>query len=127
TMCGVWLGGYLCTAFPNRNKARYALIPTISFLCSVPFLAAAVRTDSWITSMLLFMIPNMLTVAYLAPSMAILQGAVSATERNVSTSLYSFFGETIGGAGGPLLVGVLSDLAPAFAKGAHQLEWALLS
>jgi predicted MFS family arabinose efflux permease len=108
-------GGFIADRLAPRWPGAGALLPAACFLASAPFFGMALRADGWVLSLALLTPPLMLTSAFLAPALALVQDAVPASRRSISAALLLFCLNLVGLGGGPLFVGLVSDAtAPAY-------------
>ena len=125
-LCGIWLGGWLADRLGGRSRAAYALVPAIAFLISVPLYALGVMAPPSHWSLLIFLAPIALTLAWLGPTLSAIQHLVPPDMRALASSLFLFINNLIGLGLGTLLIGRLSDHFTAH-YGAESLRHAILT
>ena len=142
SMFGIFLGGYFADRFGQRDKRWYLWVPAVGLLISPPILVAFLL---WPTTHVLpmpaFLAGTMFEVMpvallwsiagsvlggfFTAPFMSTTQGVVPLRMRAFAAAVSTLLSTLIGLAGGPLVVGMLSD-ALAADYGADALRYALL-
>ena len=123
---GIWLGGWLADRLGGRSRAAYGLIPAIAFLLSVPLYALGVLAPPSHWSLLIFLAPLGLALAWLGPTLSAIQHLVPAHMRALASSLFLFINNLIGLGLGTLIIGGLSDHF-AGRYGSESLRYAILS
>lgn len=131
----VW-GGVLCDRMSRRDRAWQLRIPALAVLLSAPVLALLLlwpEHHSWrlggiaVPVAALFIPINAFLIAmWIGPIYAAAQNLVRPAWRSQALALLLLITNLIGSGGGPLLVGVLSDLFTPFSPMAS-LRYALLS
>ena len=73
---GIWLGGWLADRLGGLNRAAYAWVPAGAFLLCVPLyaLGALAPPSDW--SLLIFLMPIALALAWLGPTICAIQHLV---------------------------------------------------
>jgi MFS family permease len=125
-VCGIWLGGWLADRLGGRSRSAYALVPAIAFLLSVPLYVLAVLAPTSHWSLLIFLVPIALTLAWLGPTLSAIQHLVPPDMRALASSLFLFINNLIGLGLGTLLIGRLSDHFIA-RYGSESLRYAILT
>jgi MFS family permease len=125
-VAGVWLGGWLADRLGGTNRAAYALVPAGAFLLSVPLYALGVMAPPSHWSLLIFLIPTALGLAWLGPTICAIQHLVPPDMRALASALFLFITNLIGLGLGSLLIGRLSDHFAA-EYGNESLRHAILS
>jgi len=122
---GVFAGGFFADRLGISDKRWYMWIPGIAGLISLPFGAYVYLAESANIALLFAIIPGMLSVVFLGPSMAAIHALVGSRMRAMSSAITSLIVNIIGLGGGPFIIGVLSDyLEPSL--GNESLRYALL-
>jgi MFS family permease len=121
---GIWGGGALVNAAGKRSPKAYALIPALSMLINAPAFALALFAPSWQVSLTLLLLPMICVTMYVAPALALVTNMAPVTARATATALLLLAFNIIGLGGGPLSIGILSDLF-THAHGASGLQAAL--
>ena len=125
-VCGIWLGGWLADHFGARSRAAYAAVPAIAFVLCVPLYAIGVLAPASHWSLLIFLAPIALALAWLGPTLSAIQHLVPADMRAVASSLFLFINNLIGLGLGTLVIGRLSDHFTV-RYGSESLRYAILS
>ena len=122
---GTWLSGYLADRMSRRDPRAYAMIPFWGSLIALPLAVAGYLAPNWEISLACLTVSAAFGILYLAPALAIVQNIVPPRARSTSAALLLLVLNLIGLGGGPVFVGVLSDLfKPRF--GTDSLQIALL-
>jgi len=122
---GVLTGGFASDRLGVRDKRWYVWIPGVAGLISLPLGAYVYLADSAQTALLFAVIPGILSVVFLGPSMAAVHALVGSRMRAMSSAITSLIVNIIGLGGGPFIIGVLSDyLEPSL--GNESLRYAML-
>jgi predicted MFS family arabinose efflux permease len=112
---GIWVSGALADRLGPSDNRMYAWIPGVAMILGAPALVAATMIDDWRLALPLFGLALGLSIFYLAPSVAIVQQIVPPSQRSTASALLLLCLNLVGLGGGPLFVGVVSDLAaPAY-------------
>jgi MFS family permease len=106
---GTWLGGWLGDRVGKGNPGGYALIPAICFLLAAPAYAAGLFAPSLTAAWFLFLIPQMLGLAWLGPIIAAVQHIVPPNMRATASASFLFINNLIGIGFGTWFVGRMSD------------------
>jgi MFS family permease len=123
---GIWLGGWLADHLGARSRAAYAAVPAIAFVLCVPLYAFGVLAPPGHLSLLIFLVPLALALAWLGPTLCAIQHLVPADMRAVASSLFLFINNLVGLGLGTLVIGRLSDHFTA-RYGSEALRYAILS
>ncbi len=107
---GTWASGALVDRLGPKRPAAYALVPGLAMLASLPFFLGVLNAPAWRGALVLLVVPSILNIAYLAPALAVVQNAVSPERRGVAGALLLFVLNLVGLGGGPLFVGMMSDM-----------------
>lgn len=122
---GIWLGGWLGDRLGAARKSAYALIPAAAAFLSAPLFFVAIASTSQVTSFLLFLVPQALSLVWLGPVIAAVQHLVPATMRSTASAIFLLINNMIGLCVGPFFFGRVSDLLkPSY--GAESLRYAFL-
>ncbi|MEE2565679.1 spinster family MFS transporter [Hyphobacterium marinum] len=112
---GIVLGGVMSDLFGKRTVTAYARVPGIAFLLTTPLYIAGVLAPSPALSVILFLVPTALGLAWLGPTLSAFQNLVPASMRTTASSIFLLINNLIGIAGGIYVLGELSTLlAPTF-------------
>ena len=122
---GTWLGGWLGDRVGKGNPGGYALIPAICFLLAAPAYAAGLFAPSLFAGWFLFLIPQMLGLAWLGPIIASVQHIVPPNMRATASASFLFINNLIGIGFGTWFVGRMSDNMKA-AYGEESLRYSIL-
>lgn len=120
------VGAIVADRFGARHPALYALLPGVGMMISIPFLFGFTTAANWQGSLLMLIIPVIVSTAFLVPSMALLQNRAPLRYRATVSSILLFILNLVGLGLGPLAVGMISDaLTPAYGEQAlgHALQW----
>ena len=122
---GTWLSGYLADRLSTRRPRAYALIPLWGAFLTLPFAIAAFCARGWQVSLACLTATSAFGILYLAPALAVVQNTVPPRARSTSAAVLLLVLNLIGLGGGPVFVGVLSDLFKP-RHGVDSLKLALL-
>lgn len=112
---GIVLGGVMSDLFGKRSVTAYARVPGFAFLLTTPLYIAGVLAPSPALSVLLFLVPTALGLAWLGPTLSAFQNLVPASMRTTASSIFLLINNLFGIAGGIYVLGELSTLlGPAF-------------
>ena len=124
-IAGVWLGGWLGDRLGRMSRAAYALVPAGAFLAAAPAFIAGAQCGSPALAFVLFATQTGLSLAWLGPVTAAIQGLTPAAMRSTGSSLFLLINNLLGLAVGPFFFGAVSQaLRPRF--GQEALHWAVL-
>ena len=123
---GTWASGFIVDKVGAGRPALYALVPGVATLLSLPFFIGVLLAPNWPIALVLLIGPAVLNIAYLAPSLAVIQNAVRSERRGTAGAFLLFILNLVGLGGGPLFVGFMSDHFKA-AGAAHALTIALMT
>ncbi len=124
-VAGTWLGGWLGDRVGKANPGAYALIPAICFLLAAPAYAAGLFAPSRELAWFLFLIPQMLGLAWLGPIIAAVQHIVPPNMRATASAGFLFINNLIGIGFGTWFVGRMSDQMTV-AYGQDSLRYSIL-
>lgn len=108
---GTLLSGYLVDRFSERWEAIYGIIPGVAFILAMPPFMMAVSGSDWTRSLFLLALPMLFYTMYSTPTIALLHSRIESRHRAMATAMVILTITCIGLAGGPLFVGLVSDLA----------------
>lgn len=91
-----------------------------------PFLLLALFMPGWELTLILMLIPMVSVVMYVAPALALTQNLAPLRARATATALLLLSFNLVGIGGGPLMIGILSDLFTSLGS-QNSLRWALAS
>lgn len=112
---GIVLGGVMSDLFGKRSVTAYARVPGFAFLLTTPLYIAGVLAPSPALSVILFLVPTALGLAWLGPTLSAFQNLVPASMRTTASSIFLLINNLFGIAGGIYVLGELSTLlAPSF-------------
>lgn len=120
---GFFLGGFLTDRLAGRDVRVYAWLPAAGMACAVPlYLLGLLQTD-WRLATAFLLLPGLFVSVYFGPTFAVAHNMVEPRMRASVTALAALFINVVGGAGGPAVVGFLSD---RFASAAFAGDFAVL-
>lgn len=125
-VAGIWLGGRLSDRLAQRSKAAYALVPATALICTLPFYALGISSDTLWIALLLMLVPTALGLVWLGPVIAAVQGVVPPPMRTTASAIFLFVNNLIGIGVGTPAIGWLSDHFTA-AYGHEALRYAILA
>lgn len=108
---GTIASGWLVDRFGGRDRRTYVWVPCGAMALSLPFYIGALTSADWRIALPLFGISLGISCAYLAPTVALVQDSMPAAQRSTGGALLLFAVNLIGLGGGPVYVGLISDLA----------------
>jgi MFS family permease len=124
-VAGTWLGGWIGDRTGPANPAAYALIPAICFLIAAPAFGFGLFAPSLPIAWCLFVIGQMLALAWLGPVIAAVQHIVPPNMRATASASFLFINNLIGIGFGIFFLGFMSDTMTA-AYGQDALRWSIL-
>jgi MFS family permease len=124
-VAGIWLGGWLADKLGQARKSMFALVPAAAFILAAPAYAVGVMTNDLVIGFVLFLIPQALSLVWIGPVVAGVQGLVQPNARAVASALFLFINNLIGIGLGTLLMGRISDALRAV-YGEESLRMAIL-
>ena len=122
---GTWLGGVIADRLGPARPGAYALIPAIAFLIAAPTYAAALFAPSLAVGWVLFVIPQMLGLAWLGPVLAAIQLLVPSNMRATASASFLLINNFIGIGFGIWVFGEMSTRMAA-AYGDQSLRYSVL-
>jgi MFS family permease len=125
-VAGVWLGGALADRLGATKRSRYALIPAVAFVLTLPCYIAGLVSASPLAAFFLFLPPTALGLAWLGPVISAVQHLAPPQMRTMASALFLFINNLIGLGLGALLIGALSDALRA-QFGAEALRYSILA
>ena len=122
---GIFLAGAISQRLARHDPRWYMRVPAIASVIGIPFaFMFYLWPDPW-TAILLSIPGSLVGGAYLAPTFAMTQNLVRPGMRALASAVLLFIINLIGLGGGPLAVGILSDLLkPTY--GDESVRYALL-
>lgn len=112
-LAGIWMGGWLSDRFGRTRRERYAIIPAIAFLTTVPFYLFGILSPSLTVSFFVLLVPTALGLVWLGPVIAAMQHLVRPDMRATASAVFLFINNLIGIGVGTWAIGALSDLLRA--------------
>lgn len=111
---GIWLGGLLGDKLGGARPGAYALVPGIAFLLAAPLYALAFLNESLALGVILYILPYMLSLAWLGPVVNAVQHLVPPSMRGTASASMLLINNLIGIGFGVYFFGKLTDmLAPS--------------
>jgi MFS family permease len=123
---GTFLSGAIADWAERRRPGTAALVPAGAFLLAFPLFIAGFCTSHWPLAVCLLSLGCGVMQSFLAPSLLIVQNNSEIGARAAHSAMLLLVINLIGLGGGPLFVGIISDLLK-ISEGAQSLQWALLS
>ncbi len=108
-IAGIWLGGAIGDRLSRSRPAAFALVPAITYALCLPAFLLAFSSSSIALTALLLLVPTALSVAWLGPVVAAINGLVPAHMRSTASAIYLFILNLIGLGLGTLVIGSISD------------------
>ncbi len=105
---GTWLGGVIGDHLGPRRPGAYAAIPAICFLLAAPAYAAALFAPSLAMVWILFLIPQVLGLAWLGPVITAVQQLVPPNMRATASASFLLINNFIGIGFGVYIFGEMS-------------------
>ena len=124
-VAGTLLGGWFGDWIGVRKPGAYALIPAVSFVIAAPIFALGLFGSSLTIAWLLFVIGQMLALAWLGPVIAAVQQIVPPNMRATASASMLFINNLIGIGFGIFFLGFMSDRMNA-AYGTDALRYSML-
>lgn len=124
-VAGTWLGGWLGDRTGPGDPGSYARIPAICFLITAPVFALGLFAQSHMLGWVLFVIGQMLALAWLGPVIAAVQHIVPPNMRATASASFLFINNLIGIGFGIWFLGFMSDAMTA-AYGEDSLRYSIL-
>lgn len=121
---GIIAGGILADRFSGARKGAYALVPALAFAAAAPLYAVAFYMSSLSTAWFFYTVAYGLSVLWLGPIVAGMQGLVRPTSRAAASAMFLLINNLIGIGLGPLIFGMASDRMAA-SYGSESLRLAL--
>lgn len=106
---GIWMGGWLADKLGQAKKSMFALVPAVAFCLAAPAYAIGVMNNDLALGFVLFVIPQALSLVWIGPVLAGVQGLVQPQARAVASAIFLFINNLIGIGLGTLLMGRISD------------------
>ena len=124
-VAGTWLGGWIGDRTGSASPGAYALVPAICFLIAAPAFAIGLFAPSLTIGWILFVIAQMLALAWLGPVIAAVQHIVPPNMRATASASFLFINNLIGIGFGIFFLGFMSDTMKA-AYGEESLRYSIL-
>ena len=124
-VAGTLLGGWFGDWIGVRKPGAYALIPAVSFVIAAPIFALGLFGSSLTVAWLLFVVGQMLALAWLGPVIAAVQHIVPPNMRATASASMLFINNLIGIGFGIFFLGFMSDTMNA-AYGTDALQYSML-
>jgi MFS family permease len=124
-VAGTWLGGWIGDRVGAANPGAYALVPAVCFLIAAPAFAAGLFAPSLGLGWILFVVGQMLALAWLGPVIAAVQHIVPPNMRATASASFLFINNLIGIGFGIFFLGFMSDRMTA-AHGDDALQYSIL-
>jgi MFS family permease len=124
-VAGTWLGGWIGDRTGRASPGAYALVPAICFLIAAPVFAIGLFASSLTLGWILFVIGQMLALAWLGPVIAAVQHIVPPNMRATASASFLFINNLIGIGFGIFFLGFMSDAMTA-AHGEDALQYSIL-
>jgi MFS family permease len=124
-VAGTWLGGWLGDRTGPSDPGSYARIPAICFLITAPVFAIGLFAQSLSLGWVLFVIGQMLALAWLGPVIAAVQHIVPPNMRATASASFLFINNLIGIGFGIFFLGFMSD-AMTVTYGEDSLRYSIL-
>ena len=125
-LAGIWAGGWLGDRFGQDQRAQYARIPAIAFLCTVPFYILAILSPTLTLAFFVLLVPTALGLAWLGPVISAIQHLVRPDMRATASAIFLFINNLIGIGLGTYAIGALSDTLTA-QFGDESLRYSILA
>ena len=125
-LAGIWAGGWLGDRFGQSQRSRYAKIPAIAFLCTVPFYILAILSPTLTLAFFVLLVPTALGLAWLGPVISAIQHLVRPDMRATASAIFLFINNLIGIGLGTFAIGALSDMLTA-RFGDESLRYSILA
>jgi predicted MFS family arabinose efflux permease len=106
---GIWLGGVAGDRLSQARPAALALVPALTYALCLPAYLLAFASHSVVATALWLLIPTALSVAWLGPVIAAINGLVPARMRATASAIYLFILNLLGLGLGTLVIGSISD------------------
>lgn len=124
-VAGIWAGGWLADKLGGARKSAFALVPAVAFLLAAPCYAFGVMAQDLRVGFFAFLVPQALSLMWLGPVLAAIQGLAPPAMRATASALFLFVNNLIGIGGGTLLLGAISEtLVPIY--GQESLRYSIL-
>ncbi len=124
-VAGTWLGGWLGDRTGPGDPGSYARIPAFCFLAAAPCFAAGLFAPNLWLGWALFVVGQMLALAWLGPIIAAVQHIVPPNMRATASASFLFINNLIGIGFGIFFLGFMSDRMTA-AYGEDSLKYSIL-
>lgn len=123
---GTLLGGWLADRLGRKDDRARLVVPAIGFILSGPIFACAMLTPSLPTAFALIVIPGVLNTLSNGPIYSTVQGVAPPHMRATAAAIMLFIINLIGLGGGPVAIGIVSDVLATSGMGdAAGVRWSL--
>ena len=93
---GIVLGGWLCDRLSALDPRWYLWIPTLGALIGIPFTVGFLFLPEPGIALAAYAVHSMMTMAYIAPVFAFMQGTVPLRLRSLAVAVHLFIANLIG-------------------------------
>lgn len=125
-LLGTLLGGFLGDRLGRRKARWFGWLPALVVMLGVPLTIGMYFAPTFEGALWLFIGPVLAATVYTGPVFGAVQSIAPPHLRATAAALTMLLGGVIGQAGGPVVVGILSDLLQP-AAGERALRWALIT
>jgi predicted MFS family arabinose efflux permease len=125
-LAGIWMGGWLSDRFGQTQRSRYATIPAVAFLTTVPFYLFGILSPSLTLSFFVLLVPTAMGLVWLGPVIAAIQHLVRPDMRATASAVFLFINNLIGIGLGTWAIGALSDFLQ-YRYGEESLRYSILA
>ncbi len=122
---GVFGGGLLADRLGKTDIRWYVWLPVAAGIIAMPISIAAYLADSGHTTLMLLIIPSVLSNVYLGNTIALTHSLVGLRMRAMSSAILFFVINIVGLGAGPWVIGIVSDLLEP-SLGVESLRYAML-
>jgi sugar phosphate permease len=117
-MAGAVAGGWLADRFAPKVRGAYGLVPGIAQLVATPLFIIALLAGSGMATILLLIVPTLLSYVWLGPTLAAAQNLSHPGIRASVAAIIALINNLLGFGLGPLAIGSLSSaLTPMLGAG----------
>ncbi|WP_270376177.1 spinster family MFS transporter [Marinicauda sp. Alg238-R41] len=122
---GIILGGVLGDLLGKKSLSAYARVPAIAFLITCPLYITGVLAPNPLMSVILFLVPTALGLAWIGPTLSAFQHLVPPSMRTTASSVFLLFNNLLGIGVGIYVLGELSTLLTPH-LGDEALRWSII-
>jgi MFS family permease len=108
-LAGIWAGGWLGDRFGQENRGRFALIPAMAFVATIPCYIFGILSPSLLLSFFVLLVPVALGLVWLGPVISTIQHLVRPSMRATASAVFLFINNLIGIGLGTYAIGAISD------------------